>query len=129
MAVTAQSLKDRFPEFGSESDTRVSLYITAANLEISQTQWGALADEGTLHLASHKLCVFSKTKDGLEAEPGPVSSEKVGDVAASYAVATSSGSGLEEESLRSTAYGREYMRLKRLIFPLRIEDTSGLVTP
>ena len=128
MAVTAQSLKDRFPEFTSESNTRVTANITAANLEISQTQWGALADEGTLHLAAHKLCVFGKTKDGLEAEPGPVKSEKVGEVAAEYAVATSGGGALEEESLRATAYGREYMRLKRLIFPLRIEDTSGLVT-
>lgn len=127
MAVTAQSLKDRFPEFASETDARVTAYITAANLEIDANQWSALADEGTLHLATHKLCVFGKAKDGLESDPGPVKSEKVGEVSAAYAVAPSSSSTVEEEPLRGTVYGREYLRLKRLIFPLRIEDTSGLV--
>lgn len=116
MAVTADDLKTKYPEFASGyADARITTFIADALTEINTTQWDRLADRGTLALAAHLL--LDAGKDDDETPAGPVKKEKIGEVSAEYVVPAIAG---DENALASTKYGREYLRLKRLVFPERM---------
>jgi hypothetical protein len=73
------------------------------------TEWGARRDLALKYLAAH-LGLVSKTSG---AGGGPVSSESVGAVSRSYAVASEQAMA----DLGGTAWGREYLAMARAHLP------------
>lgn len=106
--VTVAGFKVLFPEFAGEVLARVQVFIDQAARRVNATQWGSRADDGVSYLAAHLL--YSGNL-GAGAPAGAVESERVGDIAVSYAVAD-----LPATELASTSYGRRYLDLRSLVF-------------
>jgi hypothetical protein len=109
LSATASYFKSLFPALASNSDARVSLFLGIASESVSSSVWGGLADPATAYLAAHMIAMADKA--GASGAAGPVTSSRVGDLARSYADLSSS---LDAE-LASTAYGVEYLRMRRQI--------------
>jgi hypothetical protein len=106
--IDAAYVKELFPEFGSEQDSRVNLFISIAALSVDSSVWDTLTDPATGYLTAHLLAM---SKRGASGGSGPVTSEKVGDLARGYGQLSILGS----EELASTAYGIEFLRLRRML--------------
>lgn len=128
MAVDFDSLTTLHPEFSSVDEDRVAAFIALAVLRVSSTQWGVKADMGVTALACHLLSKALASEaagaaGGGGGVAGPVTSETVGDVSATYADATSAAAasnGGRNADLMSTSYGREYLSLRSEIFSERV---------
>ena len=120
--LTAAEFKTRFPELDAETDALVDMCLAEAETEISRTAWSSLADSGVLHLAGHKIAVLAGSRSGKKPAPGPVQAKSVGGVSISYG-AQFGALGAADNSLTSTHYGREYLRLRSLVFGKRFEGS------
>lgn len=105
--VRALSIAGEFshdPPFG---DSVIQLRIDRAALFVSTDLWGSAADPAIAALAAHFLVM-----DGQQggSPGGPVTSQKVGEVAVTYG-----GSAPSAESLQMSSYGRLYVELRSLI--------------
>ena len=116
MSVTVQTIRDRLPEFCKLDNTVIQRAITTAETYINRTQWGEIkADEGTIYLAGHFL-VFSARGNGMAS--GPVTSEREGQLGASYGVSDAA----QQSAYGSTSYGRQYLQIQSTIFVTRFES-------
>lgn len=109
MAVTASLVTDLAPELLTESPDRINRFIGLASLSVNSTIWGSKADLGTGLLAAHMMTMSNrKGRSG-------VTSEKVGDLARSYAPTDT-----DDGALGQTSYGQEFLRLRKslLITPI-----------
>lgn len=113
MAVTQTSIVLRWPALGQiASPLEFDAALADAQLELGATAWGTLYDLGITHRAAHQLMVAHPEILGPGMMgPGPISSEKAGEVSRSYAVEPVSRAG----GFRATAPGREFLRLQRLL--------------
>jgi len=116
MAVTPTTFKARYTEFASETDARVQVYITDAELEMDEGRWGDLYDRGLSALTAHLLAIANRNAassgTGISLG-GALTSRTVGSVSVSFGSAPTSGS--TEAYLLSTAYGAEYLRLVQIV--------------
>jgi hypothetical protein len=113
MAVTVQTIKTRLPEFERTDNGIIEAQLEAAQNCINREQWGEnRADEGTIYLTGHFL-KFLEEQSGLDS--GPVTAEREGGIAVSYAVADDAKNSV----YGSTVYGRHYLELRRTAFPER----------
>jgi len=112
VAVTPSDVKAKLPEFTSLNDSIIQLCLDAAERRVNLCAWGDLADDGILYLTGH-LLKLREQGDALAA--GPVQSERVLSVNASYAI----DSSVAASALGSTAYGRYYLDLRSLVFGAR----------
>ena len=124
MAATAIQVQEKFPEFAQETEARIDVFLADALNDISPTEFGSDADNAQMLLAAHLLCTVGNVDGSAAVEPGVVKKEKVGDVATEWAVASPSASSSEDESLKTTSYGREFLRIKRRIFPRRYASSK-----
>lgn len=124
MAATARQVQEKFPEFAQETEARLDVFLADALNDISPTEFGSDADNAQMLLAAHLLCTVGNVDGNAAVEPGVVKKEKVGDVATEWAVATAGASSSEDESLKTTSYGREFLRIKRRIFPRRYASSK-----
>jgi hypothetical protein len=113
--MTPAEFKIRFPEFATESDDRVQMFLDDAALSVSERAWSTKYDLGLAYLAAHLLASANRGSAGVS---GPVTSEKVGDLQRSYAAASSN----IDATYSTTGYGIEFIRLRKTIF------TSPIVT-
>lgn len=116
MTVTAQDIKDTWAEFATTSDALIELFLAQAQRRINATQWGDKADDGTLYLTGHLLKIECQLRTTGKTAAGPISQQRVGDLAVSYQIPDNASKSF----LSSTAYGREYLDLRALIFPTRV---------
>ena len=117
MAVTPESLRALFCELEGVADAKLQPWIDEAERNVCRPSWLSRADDGVSYLAMHLFTVFGSSKS-LGGGPfgfGAVSSKKVDQVSVSYAV----GESFRESDLGSTAYGRRFISLRRLIFAPR----------
>ena len=105
---TAAEVKTFAPEFASEADPRIEMFIGLAADYVNASQFGTKEKQALILVTCHQLKL--NPSSGVT-NAGPVSSEKVGDLQVSYAVA-SPGQG-NEWSL--TSYGQQFEALKRTI--------------
>jgi hypothetical protein len=93
------------PELASVALATQTAILGAVEVQLAAGQWGTRYDLACTYLAAHLGAV---SLAGAQGAAGPVTSESVGSVSRSYAapVVASSNAG-------STAYGREYERLKK----------------
>jgi hypothetical protein len=95
-------------EFAGASQSVIEGYIAEASRQLSEFGWGDFYDEGIKYLAAHLLAVM---KAGSKGSAGPVTSERAGPVARSYAAAEMSST----EALSATTYGRRFMELRHMV--------------
>ena len=103
MAVDQDFVFDIAPELKSEPGTRVDRFIELATLNVNATVWGEKTDFAIALLTAHYLTRFN------DKGRGPVTSEKVGDLARSYG---NLAQGSEDELL-TTAYGEQFVEMRR----------------
>lgn len=118
VTVTASDIKTLFPEFQALDPTVIDLWVAEALPEVNETQWSSKATAAVKFLTAHLLTVFAGTDGagtGSTSDPGPVSSEREGQVQASYAVS----SAFTSDDLGTTKYGRRYLSMRSRIFVTR----------
>ena len=113
MAVTAQTIKDRFDQFDDLDADVIDLAIAESERRINRGQWGpSKADDGVSYLTCHLLTLGQK---GDALAPGPMTSKRVGGVAAAFATPEI----FKRSALSATAHGRYFLDLQSTLFPTR----------
>lgn len=102
----------RYPEFNQTDLNLVGLFISDAQTEMSQKRWGKLYQRGVMALAAHLLKLRLDAQENNGNANRPLASESAGELSVSYAVSAMVGS---EEFFQLTAYGQEYLRLRKLV--------------
>jgi hypothetical protein len=113
--MTPAEFKARFPEFASETDARVQLFISDADSMFDVERWDTFYSVGVANYVAHQLAVAN-----AQAATGAAGklldtklSKKVGDLAV-----TNSELALTarmKDPFMATPYGVEYRRLCRLV--------------
>ena len=113
MAVTVGDITTKLPQFCGVSNDLIQLALDMAESCINREQWGEnRADLATLFLTGHNLILLQQG-DGMAS--GAKTAESEGQISASYAVSTEASDSV----YGSTAYGRQYLELRRTAFPCR----------
>lgn len=114
-STTLQLLTAIAPQVAARADYAVFLEIAAT--QMYATAWGDVYAIAACYLAAHLATLSPSTAAAAEASAsvaGPLTQESAGDLSRSYGSATSGVSGIavSDASLMSTAYGREFIRLR-----------------
>jgi hypothetical protein len=113
MAVTPTTFKTRFPEFSTETDPRIQIFIDDSEIFISESKFGTLFDLAVSYLTAHYLSVADKSSSGSSSSVGSVASKSVEGVSVSFnkmAAATQA-----DDFYASTIYGQRYLELRSQI--------------
>ena len=125
MTVTATSFKVVYPEFVSEEDARIEVFLGKSALLVNQAKWGSLYDEGIETLTAHKL---ARANEAGSSENGKgtgqlVSKNIPNQVSLTYAkdsTESSSKTAVQAE-YSATIYGKQYLALlNRVVVPITI---------
>lgn len=114
MAISSVTVVQVAPEFSAEDVNRINAFIAYAEPYINRTVWGNKSDHAHALMTAHFLA--SSPSNGA-ANGGPTQSDKVGDLATTYAVMPA-----KNDSLETSPYGRLLIQLRRtlLISPIVI---------
>jgi len=112
--VTPADFKTRFPEFASETDQRVQLFINDALPLLDQARWDDLYDVGLANLVAHELSLANtNVLVGGVGTAGDETSVSVGDVSIDR------GADLVkmemEDTYYKTSYGQRFRKYQRLV--------------
>ena len=118
MTVTAADIKTRFPEFGSIDSTVVQRWLDEAERNHDACQWGGKSDDGLAWLTAHFLAAFGDQCQQSKLGPGPLTSSREGQVAASWSPLTVPGI-FRKNDLGTTKYGRRYLSMVKTLFVCR----------
>lgn len=113
MSIDPASFKIRFPEFDSESDTRIQMFIDDSVVILNPAYWGEKYDLGLYYLTAHILTLANKTAAGSNTLSGPVSGRSVDGSSVSYATFTPGDES--DQYYMSTAYGQRYLALRKTL--------------
>lgn len=116
MAVTADTVRETFPEFDGCSDTAVERWLAHAARRVNETQWAGMYDDGVLWLTAHLLKVNANLSVGLQAGTGAVKSQRVGDLSVTFEVPQR----MSQSFLASTTYGQYFLDMQANVFPTRV---------
>ncbi|WP_109078472.1 DUF4054 domain-containing protein [Aggregatibacter kilianii] len=103
----------RYPEFGKTDAKRIGLFLSDAQAEVSKVRWGKLYDRGVMALTAHLLKLSADAEISGGAASRNLASESAGELSVSYAAPISANGS--DDFYQLTAYGQEYLRLRRLI--------------
>ncbi len=103
---------ERYPEFNEVDYTKIDLFLSDAEMEVSQSRWGKLYQRGVLALTAHLLRLSLWTTEGGGGANRNLASESAGELSVSYAAPTLTGT---DADYQLTAYGQEYLRLRKLV--------------
>ena len=109
---TINDFRERYPEFKEVDGFRIDLFLSDAQQEISQAQWGRLFERGVLALAAHLLRLSLWATEGNGGANRNVVSESAGELSVGYATPTITGT---DADYQLTAYGQEYLRLRKIV--------------
>lgn len=103
--------RTRFPEFVSETDERVQLFLDDSALFLNETVWGSKYNLGAMYLTAHFLssAKSSSTSGGKGGGTGIVSGKSVDGTSVSYSTPTIGN--LSESFYASTSYGLYFLSL------------------
>lgn len=111
--ITPAEFKIRFPEFSSEDDTRIQLFIDDSVVILNEPYWGTKFDMGLSYYTAHLLVIGTKTAAGSSGSQGSVTSRSVDGTSVSYG--NSSTGDTADDFLASTAYGQRYLALRKTL--------------
>jgi len=113
--MTPAEFKTRFPEFASETDARVQLFITDADPVFDVERWDTFYPAGVAYYVAHKLAVANAQVTAGTA--GLLFSDAVNKKVGDLQVQRSEAALLRkmEDPMMSTTYGQEYRRLQKLV--------------
>jgi len=106
VAITYADFVERFPEFSSADEELIEALIGRAALQLPESAWGILLDEGLLYLTAHIYARSLRSASGIE---GVVASKSVGDTSVSFA--TPGLISRASSYYASTKYGQEFAML------------------
>jgi len=107
------SFKIRFPEFDSEADVRIQMFIDDAAIVLNGVYWGDKYDLGLHYYAAHLLTAANSSEAGSTTSKGPVTSRAVDGASVSYANVASENQA--DDFLASTIYGQRYLALRKTL--------------
>ena len=112
MSITPATFKTRFPEFASEDDARVQLFLDDAVVILNEPYWGAKYDLGQSYLAAHYLALANQTASGENPEgtAGPITGRSVDGTSVSFAGGAAAKNQAEAYYMQ-TSYGQRYLAL------------------
>lgn len=109
---SAADFKIRFPEYVTQDDARVQLFLDDAALRMeSADKWLDFYDVAQLYLAAHLLYSAEQTLSGDGSVPAPVSHQEVDDVVIKQAIADVE---ISIDELYTSAYGKRYIYYRKL---------------
>ena len=113
--MTPTEFKTRFPEFTSETDARVQLFITDADPFFDVERWDTLYSVGVANYVAHKLAV-ANAQASAEAN-GSLADTNVNKKVGDLQIQKSEAALLKkmDDPFMATIYGQEYRRLQRLV--------------
>lgn len=115
MTVTATSFKVVYPEFATEADERIDIFLGKAALLINQANWGSLYDEGIETLTAHKLARANEAGSSEDGKgTGQLVSKNINDqISKTYAKESteSSSKSAAQAEYSTTIYGKQYLAL------------------
>ena len=103
----------RYPEFEKTDARRIGLFLSDAQAEVSQVRWGKLYDRGVMALTAHLLKLKADAEFSGGAANRNLASESAGELSVSYAAPIPANGS--DDFYQLTAYGQEYLRLRRLV--------------
>lgn len=115
MTVSKDYFLALFDEFSTVPTKKIEVYLSLAQIRVSQSQWGNAYQAGVCYLAAHML-VSAGGNAGSQsgsggAAGGPLTQEAVGDLSRSFGTVGVQGSG--DELLMTTRYGQMFLDLRR----------------
>jgi hypothetical protein len=116
MAISVADFKIFFPEFATESDARIEVFLNAAELRVSEKVFKSSYALVIFYLAAHMLSVAKNSEAGGgfgQGTKGSISAEKVGDLSISYGSNPNNPSVGASAEIASTIYGRAYLQLRK----------------
>lgn len=111
--ITPTTFKIRFPEFETQDDSRVELFINDATTQISEAKFGTSYDIALAYLTAHYLSLSVKSSSGSSGNVGAIASKSVEGVSVSYNQAQAKDQ--KESYYLSTTYGQRYLELRSQI--------------
>ncbi len=107
--MTPADVKKFAPEFSDLTNQRIQLFIDMAGRNLNSEYWGEKYNDGHMLLTSHYLTLGERQGIG-----GSISSEKVGDLAVSYA-------GVSDKSkFGQTSYGQMFEQMMKTLGPFAV---------
>jgi len=113
MSITAAEFRTRFPEFVSETNPTIDLFVADSVVIINEAYWGTKYDLGLYYLTAHYLTLANRSASGSTASIGAVASKSVDGVSIAYATATPNDGS--DAYYNSTAYGQRYLALRKTL--------------
>ena len=113
MSITAAEFKIRFPEFVSETDERIELFIADSELILNESYWGIKYDIGLCYLTAHYLVLAKKSEAGSITAKGAVTSRTVDGSSVSYNQVMPTD--VNESYYAYTTYGQRYLALRKTL--------------
>ena len=113
MTVTPTTIKARFSEFSTISDSKIQIFIDDAITVLNESYWGDKYDLGLYYLAAHYLTIGTASESGSSGGVGPVSGKAVDGTSITYAQMTPTNEG--DALLASTIYGQRYLALRKTL--------------
>lgn len=103
----------RYPEFEKTDTFCIGLFLSDAQAEVSKVRWGKLYDRGLMALTAHLLKLSADAEISGGVANRNLASESAGELSVSYAAPVSANAS--DDFYQLTAYGQEYLRLRRLV--------------
>jgi len=120
--INIQQFRTEFPEFedsGQYTNAMITFWGGVADVMLSKDRWGELYDQGRKLFIAHNIALASNNKASASsgAMPGQsggiTQSKAVGSVSVNYD--TASAMELTAGHWNQTLYGRQYIRLVRMV--------------
>lgn len=109
--VTYAKFINLFPEFTEVNESYVETWLDATKLKLSEKVFGELYELAVYYLLAHTVSTLKVLQLNEGVDKGFITSESIGDVSVSYS-SVSTGSA-ELDNYVSTAYGREYLAIRK----------------
>lgn len=102
----------RYPEFKELDEKRIELFLSDAESELSEKRWGNMYQRGKYALTAHLLFLDNLRQKTQGQAVKAVTGERVGELSVNFATSGITGT---EADYQLSAYGQEYLRLRKLV--------------